>query len=89
MKRTGKIEAEAFQHAFAAGDFGRAAGLAKSAWEGMEGRFQSAAWLGWVKKLPEEVICIRPVLCTQMGLAFMDAGEPEAGESGCGMPNGV
>ena len=74
-------EAEAFHHAFAAGDFGRAAGLAESAWQGMDGRFQSAAWLGWVKKLPEDVIRIRPVLSTQMGQAFMDAGEPEASEA--------
>ena len=74
-------EAEAFHHAIAAGDFGRAAGLAESAWQGMDGRFQTAAWLGWVKKLPEEVIRLRPVLSTQMAMAFMDAGEPEASES--------
>ena len=74
-------EAEAFQHAFAAGDFGRAAGLAESAWQGMDKSFQSAAWLGWVKKLPEDVIRIRPVLSTQMAQAFMDAGEPEASEA--------
>ncbi len=74
-------EAEAYQHALASGDFRRAAGLAELAWQGMEERFQSAAWLGWVKKLPEEVIRIRPLLCTQMAQAFMDAGEPEASEA--------
>jgi ATP/maltotriose-dependent transcriptional regulator MalT len=74
-------EAEAFHHAFVAGDFGRAARLAESAWQGMDGAFQTAAWLGWVKKLPEDAIRIRPVLSTQMGLAFMDAGEPEASEA--------
>ena len=74
-------EAEAFHHAIAAGDFGRAAGLAELAWQGMDGTFQSAAWLGWVKKLPEDVIRLRPVLSTQMGQAFMDAGEPEASEA--------
>ena len=74
-------ENEAFHHAIAAGDFERAAGLAELAWQGMDDRFQTAAWLGWVKKLPEQVICRRPVLNTQMGLAFMDAGEPEASES--------
>ncbi len=74
-------EAEAFQHAFASGDFGRAAGLAEAAWQGMNGSFQSAAWLGWVKKLPKDVIRVRPVLSTQMGQAFMDAGEPEASEA--------
>ena len=74
-------QAEAFQHAFAAGDFGRAAGVAEAAWQGMEENFQSAAWLGWAKKLPEDVTRIRPVLSTQMAQAFMDAGEPEASET--------
>ncbi len=74
-------KAEAFQHAFAAGDFGRAAGLAELVWQVMEASFQSAAWLGWVKKLPEDVVRIRPVLCTQMAQAFMDAGEPEDSEA--------
>ena len=54
--------------------------LAERAWQGMDGTFQSAAWLGWVKKLPEEVVRPRPVLSAQIGLAFMDAGEPESSE---------
>jgi LuxR family maltose regulon positive regulatory protein len=70
----------AFHHAIAARDFVRAAGLAEAAWQGMNGSFQSVAWLGWVKKLPEDVIRVRPVLSTQIALAFMDAGEPEASE---------
>jgi LuxR family maltose regulon positive regulatory protein len=74
-------EAEAFQHAFAAGDFGRAAGLAELAWQGMDNRFQTAAWLGWVKRLPENEVRIRPVLGTQMAQSFTDAGEPEASEA--------
>jgi LuxR family maltose regulon positive regulatory protein len=72
--------AEAFHHAIAARDFARAANVAERAWQGMDGTFQSAAWLGWVKKLPEEVVRPRPVLSTQIGLAFMDAGEPESSE---------
>ncbi len=74
-------EAAAFHHAIAAGDFGRAAGLAELAWQGMDSTFQTAAWLVWVKKLPEDVVRVRPVLSTQMGMAFMDAGEPEASET--------
>jgi LuxR family maltose regulon positive regulatory protein len=70
----------AFIHAIAAGDFVRAARLAEAAWQGMNESFQMAAWLGWVKKLPEEVIRVRPVLCTLLGRAFTDAGEPEASE---------
>jgi LuxR family maltose regulon positive regulatory protein len=72
---------EAFHHAIAAKDFNRAAGLAELAWQGMDRSFQTAAWLGWVKKLPEEAIRVRPVLSTQIGYAFMDAGESEASES--------
>jgi len=70
----------AFQHAIAAGDFVRAAGLAEAAWPGMEESFQTAAWLSWVKKLPETVIRARPALCVQLGSAFSLAGEPETSE---------
>ena len=70
----------AFQHAIAAGDFVRAAGLAEAAWQGMNESFQSAAWLGWVKKLPDKLIRTRPVLCTQIAQAFTDTGELEASE---------
>lgn len=70
----------AFHHAISAGDFVRATGLAETAWQGMNGSFQSVAWLSWVKKLPEDVIRVHPVLCTQLGRAFADAGEPEASE---------
>jgi LuxR family maltose regulon positive regulatory protein len=70
----------AFHHAIAAGDYDRAAGLAEAAWQGMEGSFQTAGWLGWVKKLPEEVIRARPALCVELGSAFSLAGEPETSE---------
>jgi LuxR family maltose regulon positive regulatory protein len=73
-------EAEAFRHAFVAGDYVRAAGLAETAWQGMEKSFQTAAWLGWVKKLPEMVIRTRPALCVQLGWAFSIAGDPETSE---------
>ena len=74
-------EAEAFQHAFAARDFNRAAELAEKYWQGMNQSFQSAVWLGWVKQLPASLIRTRPVLCTQIGWAFMDAGDVESSES--------
>jgi len=70
----------AFHHAVAAGDFVRAAGLAEAAWQGMNESFQSAAWLGWVKKLPGKLIRTRPVLCTQIAQAFTNTGELEASE---------
>jgi LuxR family maltose regulon positive regulatory protein len=70
----------AFHHAYAAGDFIRATGLAETAWQGMNESFQSAAWLDWVKKLPDKLIRTRPVLCTQIAQAFTDTGELEASE---------
>ncbi len=73
--------AEAFQHALSAGEFRRAAGLAESAYQGMDNRFQTAAWLGWVKKLPQNTVRTRPVLLTQMALSFTDAGETDASEA--------
>ncbi len=62
-------------------DFSRAAGIAEMAWQGMNESFQNAAWLGWVDKLPEELIRLRPVLCTQMAWSFMNTGDMDASES--------
>ena len=73
--------AEAFHHLIAARDFNRAAAVAETAWQGMNESFQSAAWLGWVKQLPEELICSRPVLCTQIAWGFMNTGDVGASES--------
>lgn len=73
--------AEAFHHLIAARQFNRAAAVAESAWQGMNESFQSAAWLGWVKQLPEELIGIRPVLCTQIAWGFMNTGEVGASEA--------
>jgi LuxR family maltose regulon positive regulatory protein len=46
----------------------------------MEGTFQTRTWLGWIKQLPADVIRARPMLCTQLGWAFSDAGEPDTSE---------
>jgi LuxR family maltose regulon positive regulatory protein len=75
------LESEAFHHAVEAKDLERAASVAEMAWQAMDSSFQSAAWLGWVKKLPDELIRNRPMLSTQYASALMDAGEPEASES--------
>lgn len=72
---------EAFQHAIAAVDFNRAARLAESAWLAMDENFQTAAWLGWVKQLPASVKRVRPVLLTQIGWSYMDAGNAILSES--------
>ncbi len=73
--------ADAICHAFAAKDFERAAGLAETTWQTMYESFQSVAWLGWVKHLPEKLIRSRPVLCTQVAWGLMNAHEVDASES--------
>jgi LuxR family maltose regulon positive regulatory protein len=74
-------EAGAFHHAVAAGDFERAADLAELAWPGMERSLQSAAWLGWVKALPADLVRSRPVLSVGYAWASLDVGELELVES--------
>ena len=73
--------AEAFQHACAAGDFDRAARLTEAAWQSMERNFQTLAWLGWVKKLPDAAVSSRPWLCVRIGWAYSDVGEVEPSET--------
>lgn len=72
---------EAFQHAMSAADVERAARLLERSWLGMDETFQSGTWLGWANQLPLSVRRLRPVLLTQMGWAYMDAGNVEASES--------
>jgi LuxR family maltose regulon positive regulatory protein len=74
-------DAEAFHHAYVAGDFDRAGELAELTWRGMDDNFQSGSWLGWVKMLPDEVIRVRPILGVQVAQALTDAGELEASEA--------
>jgi LuxR family maltose regulon positive regulatory protein len=73
--------ADAICHAYAAKDFSRIAGLAETTWQTMYESFQSVAWLGWVKHLPDELIRSRPVLCTQIAWGLMNAHEVDASES--------
>ncbi len=72
------LPAEAIRHALAAKDFVRAAGLIEEAWPAMDGRFQSATWLGWAKALPHELVRTRPVLSVAYAWAFLNSGELEA-----------
>lgn len=72
---------EAFHHAVAVADFERAARLLESSWLSMDETFQTGTWLGWANQLPLNVRRLRPVLLTQVGWAYMDAGNAEASES--------
>ena len=47
----------------------------------MEDNFQTGTWLRWVNQIPLSAIRVRPVLCTQIGWAHMDAGNVNASES--------
>ncbi len=75
------LPAEAIRHALAARDFECAAGLIEKMYPAMDSSFQSAAWLRWVRKLPDEVVRARPVLSFDYARALMDSGEFEAGKS--------
>jgi LuxR family maltose regulon positive regulatory protein len=75
------MAADAISHALAAKDFERAAGLIELAWPTMEGGPQSAAWLGWVRALPDKLVRARPVLSTWYGYALLGRAEMEAAES--------
>jgi LuxR family maltose regulon positive regulatory protein len=72
---------DAIRHALTAEDFERAAGLIELAWPAMDESFQLAAWLGWVKVLPDELIRARPVLSVGYAWALLNGGKFEAAEA--------
>jgi LuxR family maltose regulon positive regulatory protein len=75
------LPAEAIRHALAARDFESAAGLIEKTYPAMDNSFQHTAWLGWVRKLPDEVVRARPVLSVDYARALMDNGEFESSKS--------
>ncbi len=76
------LRSDAIQHALAAKDFERAAGLIELAGPAIEdGSIQSATWLGWVMTLPEALIGDRPVLNVWYAYALLGKGELEAAET--------
>jgi LuxR family maltose regulon positive regulatory protein len=72
---------DAIHHAFAVEDFERVAKIAELEWPAIHENIQSIKWLGLLKKLPEEIIRARPVLCVNCAWALLDAGELEAAEA--------
>ena len=71
---------EAVHHAIEAKEFERSAALIELAWEGMDKSLRSATWLGWVKRIPDEMIRVRPVLSAGYAWALLDAGKIEGCE---------
>jgi len=72
---------DAIHHAFAVEDFERVAKIAELEWPAIHENIQSIKWLGLLKKLPEEIIRARPVLCVNCAWALLNAGELEAAEA--------
>jgi LuxR family maltose regulon positive regulatory protein len=72
---------DAIHHSFAVNDFERVAKIAELEWPAIYENIQSIKWLGLLKKLPEEIIRARPVLCVKCAWAFLNAGELEAAEA--------
>ncbi|MBI5962316.1 MAG: tetratricopeptide repeat protein [Chloroflexi bacterium] len=75
------LPAEAIRHALTARDFEHAAGLIEKTYPAMDASFQYAAWLGWARKLPDEVVRARPVLSVDYARALSDSGEFDASMS--------
>ncbi|MBI5966032.1 MAG: tetratricopeptide repeat protein [Chloroflexi bacterium] len=76
------LRSEAIHHALAARDFEGAAGLIELAGPATEdGSIQQATWLGWVKKLPEELVHLRPVLNVWYAYILLGSGELETADS--------
>jgi LuxR family transcriptional regulator, maltose regulon positive regulatory protein len=68
---------EAVQHALAAEAFGRAAELVEQALPALRRSRQEARALSWLRRLPNEVMRVRPVLCVHHAGALLLAGDLE------------
>ncbi len=76
------LRSDAIRHALAAKDFECAAGLIELAWPAAEaGSIQQSTWLGWVKRLPDELVRARPVLNVWYAFAILGSGDLEAAET--------
>ncbi len=72
---------EAIEYALQGEDFERGADLIELAWPAMDESFQSDKWLGWVKSLPDEMACARPVLSVGYAWALLNSGQMEAADT--------
>jgi LuxR family maltose regulon positive regulatory protein len=72
---------KAVEYSLKASNYVRAARLLELAWLSMSSNFRSFSWLSWAKKLPDDLIRTRPVLCAQYAGALLEGGELEASES--------
>ncbi|PKN98913.1 MAG: helix-turn-helix transcriptional regulator [Chloroflexi bacterium HGW-Chloroflexi-4] len=71
---------DAIHHALEAEDYEHAAELIELIRPEMDLSCLSSTWLGWVKKIPDELVRIRPVLSVGYAWALLDCGEMEPSE---------
>jgi LuxR family maltose regulon positive regulatory protein len=69
---------EAIHHALAGADWDRAAGLVSGQSVLMLRRGELITLLGWLKSLPDDVICARPLLCRDYGWTLTLTGQLDA-----------
>lgn len=74
------LPSEAVRHALLAKDFGRAADLVERTGRAMLASRRDETFLGWVKALPDELVCMRPVLSVYCALALVGV-DPETAEA--------
>ena len=72
---------DALHHALKAEAFEQAARLAEDVWQSMDRTFQSAAWLGWVRKIPHAVVSVRPTLCVLLARTYAYVGDLDSSEA--------
>jgi LuxR family maltose regulon positive regulatory protein len=72
---------DALHHALKAEAFEPAARLAEDLWQSMDRTFQTAAWLGWVKKIPQAVVSVRPTLCVLLARTYAYVGDLDSSEA--------
>ena len=70
----------AVEHALAAGDFGRAAGLIEEETGARRRYVDASQLLRWLEALPDEMVCSRPKLCLLCAWALAHSGELEDAE---------
>ena len=68
---------DAILHALASEDFEYAAGLIELTWSAMDVSYKSSTWLGWVRKLPDELVRVQLVLSVGYAWALLECGELE------------
>jgi LuxR family transcriptional regulator, maltose regulon positive regulatory protein len=79
-ERHGQLD-DAIRHALAAPNVERAAGLIELVARSIVRNHQSARLREWIKALPDDVVRVRPVLCTYYAFSILGLGELKLAEA--------